>query len=728
MKTIPPAAVIFCLLITGIAPAEQLFEVTALEGTAKVQRSEKLKWEKLSVGDQLGDNDIIETFFQSRLVITFSSATAIFGSNSKAVLSIVRAGADKKKAEPIFSLFNGGVCVQVSAKGHASVFTTNTVAETDSGSVAVIVDPKAAETGVLVLGGKAIARNISEQKSKELAVGMTTIVLPGREPAPPLSISFRHVTVLKHFFGDRYIADQLRASSIIPSEDRSAGSRMTLSQGVEPTARKTDVLFYKRLFNINRIYESILDDRDMSYAPYAPIFRDGASSSDLGHLKLAARAGGAAADGAVLQEYTLMPAYRCPLGEVALRFPAARNDRRAWITGFSSTAGILDKIDHVTAGSVNDSLYLTVGTFDNVTLGNGLIVDRFRNGDDNRIFHPVGLAGKAKIAGSLTAGGFLDNIVDPAIGGIHLGLESSIYSFGAGLYFDADQFSRRADTDDIRFLRSMAGKPPAQTFPDTTRVTAGVAVYEIGLGVTIAENYASSARLLCEFAQKRTNGTNDGFLLRAPALFVSWPRFSARGGCIFETGRIVSREFNEFYCSHRSYYKCDSRARPAPVDTLLTENTSLWNRRENAAVFAGFGVNPTRGLDFSIDFTQNFRTRNTFVVWNPDSTTDTSANTPQDFSLEFRLAMNRFLCRCIDYGCLSFRQIHGRLFPRSGSYFSSWNCEARLDIVTVPLYQGCGLECGGRMLYLDRNQLPDDIADSNDRIFEFYGTLFWNIF
>ena len=201
------------------------------------------------------------------------------------------------------------------------------------------------------------------------------------------------------------------------------------------------------------------------------------------------------------------------------------------------------------------------------------------------------------------------------------------------------------------------------------------------------------------------------------ALYFSLPRWSARGGLLFESGRILAHEFNAFYCSRRSFYR---------DDTLYTANTALWNRRNIASIFAGFGVNPFRGMDISADITHNVKARNTYAYWGiVDSTTDTNRVSPRDFSLDFRCAVNSVLTRPIRYGEVYFRQMNGRLFPPGGTYFSSWNSEAGFSLVTTPLRYDLSFEFGGRLFYLDRDAIPNDVIDDADRIYELFAGIRW---
>jgi hypothetical protein len=700
--------------------SQAAFEITALEGTAKIQRSSKQKWEKLSVGSKIGDNDMVETFFQTKLTIAFGEKknSVIIGSNSNALFAIALKGtSDKKAFETSLSLFSGGLFAVIAKRMRVSIFSTSAVADVDSGSVAVIVDGKNGETGVLVLGGSSVVRSISQQKGKELSTGNTTVIVPGREPSPPLHVTYRHVAVLKHFFGDKYISDVLQAATITPSDDR-GGNKVMLSDGANQPKPQVDALFYKRLFDLNKIYGSILEDRGNRHYCYAPVHKS--PPSPLHHGSVTFLGGAGSAGGRMYPSYTLVPEVRYPYVDAGLRFRATRNILSETVYGVSGQRDILDKIHHITAGSVEDSLFITAGAIENLTFGQGLVVDRFRNTHDNRIAQPLGLNGKMRLYEMVSVGAFIADLTDPTLGGMHIGYEPSLYSFGAGYYFDRAQYRTGGPVEDLRYARMTPG---TTLFPDTASVLGEVAIYEFGFGATVTESYQASARLYCDFAQKRLNGRNDGYMLRAPSVQLTWTRWCAEGGMLFESGRILAHQFNDFYFSRRSFYKSDGNA-----DTLLTANTSLWDRRSVVSVFFGAGVNPVRGLDLKVAMEGNIKARNTYAVWTPvDSTTDTMRVFPRDYSFDASISLNRDFYRHINYARVYIRQVNARLFPaHGGTYFPSWNSEAGFSLVTAPIRYDLSLECGGRLLYLDRDARPDDVVDASDRVFEFFAGIRWD--
>jgi hypothetical protein len=360
-----------------------------------------------------------------------------------------------------------------------------------------------------------------------------------------------------------------------------------------------------------------------------------------------------------------------------------------------------------------------------LTLGQGLVVNRFRNSDNNRIFNPIGIQAQSNIRELVMIKAFLADVNDPSLGGVHVAFEPSIYHFGAGYYFDLDQYRATDRTSDIRYTRYQARTSGATIFPDTAAVRADVNIYELEFSTTVSENYSLSARIMCDFAQKLHQGKSDGFLLRAPGFFFAWPKLSAQGGLLFESGRILSYQFNEFYVSRRSFYHYDTQSGGSAIDTLLSLNTALWDRRFATALWGGAGINPIRGIDISANLAHNVVTRNSYVVWD-DSTTDTLRNLPHDFSIDLRIGIDNTLYRYITYGGIYFRQLHGRLFPGGGTYFSSWNSEAGFSLITAPLKFDLSLECGGRFFYLDEGPYPDDVIGDSDRVYELFAGIRWD--
>lgn len=713
------------IILYSIILAQPAFEVIDLEGTAKTQRVQKQKWEKLSVGTKLSDNDIIETYFQTKVSIRLADGTIVlFGSNSKALLNISsREVAGRKTTEASFSLFNGGMLVKAINMAKISIFSTNAVGEIDSGTLAIVVDTKTGETGFLGLGGKAIVRNISQQKGLDLDAGYTTIIVPGREPAPPLSLSFRHAAILRHFFGDRLITDELRASSITPANDQSGGGRATVSAGpgTDRERTRTDLLSYQRVFNIRRIYGSIIDDRENTERLYRPILQPAFSEDANGSAELQADIGRSCRSSSL---FSLVPKYRFPYVEAGLRFVLGSDYRYEMVTGFNSVPAVFDKIEHITAGSVDDSMYLTAGALYDVTFGNGVLVNHFRNADNNHVYHPFGLVGKVNLMDQVKVDAFLADVSAPSLMGMHAAYEISTYTFGAGYYYDPGQYLHLNDSEDLRYTRYRSGS----VFPDTTKFTGDISMYEINLSTAVADYYNLALYAVLDFAQKRENGMNDGYLIR-PTLNLELPFYTVGTGMLIENGRLVSGEFDEFYSSRHAFLKHGGK------DTLLTLNTALDERRYVSSLLFIFKANPIKSMDLDVSYTQAFGSKNAYAFGAgdaaPDSVKSKTVHTPLDYSFDFRCAVNDNLIPFVNFAAVYMRQSHALLYPHSGgslsgSFLSSWNSEVGFDCTSKPLYLNFSIILGARFFYIDKGPDPDGIIDANDQVYEVSAGIRWD--
>ncbi len=687
--------------------------VQGIEGKATIQRSGRHSWEKVSTGRTVSDNDLVETDFNSRLTLKVSDGgSAIIGSDSKALIAI----SDNKSAiaggvRAGFSLLSGGILLCASGHGRMAVFSGTAVGEIDSGALAMVIEPEGRRTGLFNLGGTAFIRGIMQQKSKTLAAGRASLIVPGSEPVFHIPLSFRHVASLKRVFGDSCIDTRLRASKIIPLDDKLVDNSTALSLQESIDSLEIGRQSYEPLFSLNRIYGAILNDRSAAGRLYSPILRpNGQSDSTLsvGIFGDVGFYGNAACPLAAL-----IPCWKTQSVEAALRLTIAQNQFSKEIIGLNSTRGILDKVDHLTVGDAGDSLYCTVGALNDVTLGDGLIVNHFRNDDNNRLFHPLGISGEARYSNLLDVSAFLADATAPSLGGIYVKSSPSLYTFGAGYYFDANQYGHTNDTDDLRFT-----KIQWPSSPDTSKGPSGVGIYELDLGVVISKWYDFESKMLVDFAQDRLDGADQGEIYKMPTIELDWPGQTFSFGYMLETGRIISDEFDEFYFSRRSFFK---------GDTLLTENTSLDRQRRAHQVFVTYGTSLGRGIDFNAGFSK------VIGADFPFDTIMTGNNNPvasNDYSFNLRFAMNEKALSFIKYASLYARQNHAGLFPPSGGLLASWNSDAGFEFMTQPLFRSIALQGGGRYFHIDNidnGPLPNDRIDPGEGVWEFSVGAVWSI-
>jgi len=708
------AAALLLVAAAAALLAQPGYEVVSLEGSAKVQRAQKKSWENIGEGTLIGDNDIIETFFKTKLVIRFGDrSNAILGSNSKALFNIaeLQDSAGKTAEEISFTLFGGGIFVKAVTPSMISIYTSNGVCDFSLGSVSAIVDPQTGETGFQVLGGNVRTRNISQQKGRDLIAGQTTMIIPGREPTAPLYLTFRHVAILKHFFGDKYVEQELEQAGITPTEDVRSNDKLLMSQNLFlglTAKRDVEQDLYRKLFSINTIYGKILEDRERKPVFFTPA---GAAGPLYGNMLDIGVSGGAAlAGGNGFPLLRLSPSVTWRFLSGGLRLDIEKNANGAF--GMHSAGGglpgYLDLVDHLTAGDRPDSLFISAGAITDLTIGGGLVVNHFDNRDRASVYQPLGLFGQALLWDVACATGFIGDASDFSYGGIQLMARPATYQFTAGYYFDRGTAVATIPVDGRRFL----------AVPDSAGGAddAALHVAEATFTVDLFNSPSMMAQLSLEYAHKLMNG-RDGFLLHLPTVACDWLGMRLGGSLTLESGRAIGGAFDWRYPAARGMlFDDNSSLRPIPPAGQLSRDRSTMGIR----LFCN--ASPLRGLDLRADLRHDLIGNTPLASHDGDST---FVRRSYDFYLY--AGINEELVPKVKTARIYLMQSHGGYYPESGSYFDSWGTCAGASVLTVPLFFNLALEAGVEYYLLDIDGRFNNTIDDDDRVFEFHAGVRWGV-
>ena len=663
----------FLILISvWVVRAQQTFSIISFEGKARVQQGDKQVWTNATIGSTLKDNDIIETYFQTKVVLRSSGGNiVIFGSNSKGLINVgQKTGPDGPLEEISITLFAGGVFSKVVSRCHISIYTSNAVAETYNGSLSSITDAKSGETGFQVLGGSINARNIAQKDGKTISVGQTTIVLPGKEPTAPLYMTYRHVAVLKHFFGDEYIANELAAAGIKPTDDRPTQARMGLTQGFGGGSGKpVDDDMYKQLFSLDRIYGRILEDQSKERQWFVPVIEPRfltANSFDVG-LEAGMRIAGIGA----FAGFGLLPAYHAKAFDAALRINLAADATGAiGMYGLTTLAGWLSFIDHITV--VNTApfpLRISVEKIKHLTMGSGLVVRDFKSSSPYELLDPPGLRASVQVL-FLDAQLFLNDLSNPSIGGFHIDASPSTYHFGAGYYFDADQLKNGIPEEPFALVPLKLVVP----VPDADSAKLAQQIYEVNFGVDIMNVEELRVSFSTDWAQNVAAGNGSNFAIQFPIMNVDVAGIKTGGGFTYESGNFLWGNFHSFYSSNRCrIIKANIRTNP---DTLIAQSVALSPDRRATGIMAFFDCNPTPVTGLEIFYKQDIANHSPLL----DSTID-----PLVVNWGVRLSATQKAIPFLRHASLSLSQVHTGLFPGGSGLFSSWGFSTTGSMISVPI-------------------------------------------
>lgn len=692
------------------ATAQNSFSILTIDGTARVQRANKRTWETLEQGAELSNNDLVETFFQTKLNLKFGANNmVIVGSNSKVLLNITEKNDNNRELSDVsLTLFGGGVFSKAITDCRITIYTANAMGVMDSGAVTTVAEGKTGETGFQSLGGLINVRNIAQQKGIELRSGLTTMIQPNKEPTAPLFITHRHVAVLKHYFGDAYITAELDASGIKPTDER-MDNRSSFSTQAD-RASGTDEGMYRPLFNLNKIYGSILEDQAASHTFYSPITEPVGLTGERGAMLSLHNDIGILSGGTVLP--SVRPAFYWKAGimDAGIRLSFVNIGSNRFNSGFTSLAGALDKIDHLTLGSATGRWSFHAGELRDITFGYGLIVDDFTNTGLNNDFHSLGVHAHMRISDEATIRVFTSDVSAPYVTAAYMELNPSTYCFGFGYAADFNQYANHIDNQDMRYMLI----PRSDTlYPDISEKRSPVHCYMVDFTADIADYYDLRLRVTAEFAQKIFDGRG-GYVIRIPSFHCDLKKTSFGLGFIMESGRLLSHQFNSSYMDNR--YRIKSDIQNEYMDSVVTLNNRLSRDRRTYGFSLFYRMNPVRGADIDFSWQQHVFGNSAIIDILPDTTL--SRPVTMDFSFKLRAAVNDTLIRFIKHAQISLEQAHGRLFPADALPFLSWTFIGGYDLTTIPLFSNIALETGGRFFYFDSGKKRDDTVTGQKFVFE----------
>lgn len=715
--------VITPLILVGLIFAQPSFRVVMLEGTVKIQRSQKKTWENLGHNDEVNDKDIIETFFQTKLILQYGAENAIvIGSNSRILLNIEEdIQSDPPNTNVNMTVFSGGALTKITANSLVNIYTANAVAQIDSGTISTVVEAKTGHTGFQMLSGSASARNISQQEGRTLNAGLTTIILPGKEPTAPLYITYRHVAVLKHFFGEEFIDREIEAAGITPSEDKSMTNRLSLSQNLEQGKGQADGQMYKKLFSYNRIFGLILDDQARKKKIFKPIKKSYRISNKRGEVKL--NTSFAITGGKNYPNIAVLPSFYLANFSVGLNLPFAKNYSEKVSMNIASASGFFDKIHHLTIGDIEKTRFLHFGPINELTIAEGLVVNKFENKSIYSVTQPLGLNWLAE-NDAAKFNLFIADITNWNIGGLHLMIYPGNAMLGCGYYYDADLYKQLLSNKISRFIDIEKLDTIQIKVPNEDAMKSHNHIYELNFGFWHRISASTSLNLLFQFASKMGKQDAKGFVLKGPEVQIEMDQFNFGLSYITEKGKLLAGHLSSMYMSNRlrQFARNDSVYN-------YTQNNIISPHRKAFGFDLFFKMKPFKGSVIDFTFRQDFITKYpfTYLVQN---ITD-SVNIKNNFALDLSMEINQELWGPIKYAQAYIKQVHGGLFPKTARYFTSWGFSTGFELLTAPLFFNLAFEAGLDFSYIDLNdqlgkwgQLNNNI-DAGDNMLEFYLGIRW---
>lgn len=700
-----------CTVCAALARRGAELHVSELTGSARVQRAAGGEWADLRKGMVVGTDDMVETSGRAQVVLSLADERRVtLGQETRALVTVAQPS-DRDALPHAFSLnvMTGAALAQSAYQCTVRVYTPTAVVELTQGVAAVVVDGISSETGVTVLAGDRVSlAGVAQGGARIVPPGHASVAAPGSAPSLPAPITEDHVSILRYFLGDRRISELILHNSILPKPSGPGGVQ-ALPGGSEvhldaQSRRKAEIVKYPRLFRLNDIYGSILEDRRQHARSYRQVRQRGPLFDNHWVLRGGGGAGIVGGDPQVL--FTLNGDFRWRFLDVGLRLRAGENHAGFTLPQFKDGLdGALDVIDHIDVRWEVDSLFASLGSVDDFTMGDGILVNRLSTSSPYSLYEPVGLRGRATIAELLVLEGYFADITDWSYGALRGMVHGHGYEAALGYYYDVNQYQEYQRGSGARYLQ----------LPDTVADRRSeIHACEIHLGMDVVNDYRFQMRLSAELAYRfRTLVHSDGYVLRAPTLTADCKHMQFMLGYVGETGRLTSGMFGRTYAVDRS--------RPMTVGgtpELVSQSDLLSADRETRGFRLGFSISPLPGLAVETEYRQEFFARSVFA--------DISAYASREnYDFSIRAMLNDTLVKYLKYAELEVSQVHGGLYPGTRSFADNFGFRALLRVLSVPLWQNVAAEGSFTYSVLDVDSPPDGSVSPDDRLLDFYLGLRW---
>jgi hypothetical protein len=699
--------ILLCIIVCVHAQQTQ-FKVSRLKGQAQIQRSGETRWEKLRIGHTVEDNDIVRSQFQTQLALSFGRGNILsLGSNSKILVNIEQDNTDRGEITVAsVTLLKGGVLAQALYRARVNIYTSNAVAETDSGIVSAVLEEKTGKTGFQVIRGSADTRNIAQRRSQPLQTGQTTMILPGKEPTAPLYMTNQHVQVMGKFFGDEYIQRQIDDAGIEPTTNY----RSQLQYGSREQKASAHAHMQKRQFTLNRAYSAILDDKKSHMYTYTPI--TGPALPDTGHpLLLEAHAHSLMYAGGVQPSVQLRAAFHTPNLYVKARLGMHSHARGTGLYQFSSLYGIASTIQRFDlfvplSPDTSSRVHVHAGTIRDLRIARGALVDHYSNENPYAVFAPTG------VVCSLTTGftrvtALLGDVAALSHGGLYARCGANGYWAGIGYMFDRTSRGDLEDEHNSRFF------PVENIVHDTTAATAHFLT--AGFGADLIDDIDLYLGFYADCAQRIAANTVEGYVCHVPGLRLKWRTLEGSLHLVSEAGRMVQGLFGPRYAGTRTLFY------PTGVDNITYSyiTDSLARTRRANGLATGFGIRPHPHVDIRSEVTAYFSTTGTFRTDTLNDTLDI-----HNTRLRLQLAIDDSLVPGIAHASLTAHVAHGSLFPAGGGMFNTANSLLQFKAMSKPLlynmYFSGGIDLGAADIHNGSEPLADADITPYDLITRIY--------
>ena len=185
--------------------ADQFVTLDSLKGRAETQRAGSDKWQTITVGTKLFNNDIVRVLAKSSARLRFPNGTEMYIHQNSQILINLFENKETSAISKQITVFFGAVYFVLkktlpqgfTETDDIKVYTPTSVISLRGTSFVVSVDKQSGTTDLQVVSGTVMARNILRNSSLFISAGYKTVIAMNTDPIVPVVLLNSDIDALK---------------------------------------------------------------------------------------------------------------------------------------------------------------------------------------------------------------------------------------------------------------------------------------------------------------------------------------------------------------------------------------------------------------------------------------------------------------------------------------------------------------------------------------------------
>jgi hypothetical protein len=646
-------------------------KVENITGNLRIQKEGSKKWIKVKRRTRISDNDILKTTFQSTVDLSVNEKNYIFlGANTRLLINLIETKAGSDTAIINLTVFEGAVFVKLKDKN----LFCNLFSFSSSGvcrgvcHAGMVVDEQNDKTDVQVFEGEIKVQNIILKGERVYKKGLFAVIASSEEPSSPEPISNDQITILARYYGTEFVDRETEDAGITPVSSVSAAAAARLKgeeamvvdpekgKSMEQSLTEERQRRADRQFSMSTVIERLeeFDKKNMV------MLKEPGLIDKLGEFNRVVDFKSKMIFSAehTFLDFYVQPTLRYKNFDISLNLPFVSylddGNKKMGLDISGDPAAILDKLNYAQFKAGDHIIY--IGGIENLTMGNGLVVNKFSNSYYSDYLEAKGFYFK----NNMWLMGFEGVVADLARNDVfmaNLYLETDPHY--VGLIYAGDLGQNHGYTKG-----DLAFRNKDDFTPSDLGSVQDVDIYEVDIRAEVINRPPLKFIFYLSFAQMLSDYHNIGYGLTVPGILFSYKNWELLFEGLVTSGKFIPRYFDEFYMENRARVMEDTgsgETSVVPLEDLLFNNNNakgimiggrynIWRDLTASAVWQGnlFGLSTQR------------KTKSLYYTAQQDIE---RLSTNGDMGIDIGLRMGEEVFSRLNLFSFYFRKSHGDYLP-----------------------------------------------------------------